>query len=71
MKKVGLLFLFIFLLGLVNKSHADVRSTPFEGEWEYHDNEIDFGIHLPKKSPNRLALWLYKKRKPYRHGSRW
>ena len=55
MKKIGLLFMFVFLLELVNKSHADVRSTPFEGEWEYHDNEIDFGIHLYQKGDHLIG----------------
>lgn len=56
MKKVGLLFVVILLMGVSNKSRADVHATPFEGEWEYHDNEIDFGIHLHQKG-NHLFGW--------------
>ena len=55
MKKVGLFFIVIFLMGFSNKSHAEARA-PFEGEWEYHDDGLDFGIHLHQKE-NHLFGW--------------
>lgn len=42
-------------MGFTNKSHAEVRA-PFEGEWEYHDDGLDFGIHLHQKE-NHLFGW--------------
>ena len=55
MKTVGLLFIVIFLMEFSNQSHAEVRA-PFEGEWEYHDDGLDFDIHLRQKE-NHLFGW--------------
>jgi hypothetical protein len=55
MKNVGLFFIVIFLVGFSNQSHAEVRAS-FEGEWEYHDDGLDFGIHLHQKG-NHLFGW--------------